>query len=63
MKYRNTKTGAVIETASTISGGNWVAIIEDGGENPAVTLAPDATEPTVKSGKPKSTKRKTARGN
>lgn len=62
MKYRNTKTGAVIETASTISGGNWVKI-EDGGESPAVTLVPDATEPTVKSGKPKSTKRKTARGN
>lgn len=24
MKYRNTKTGAVIETASVVSGGNWV---------------------------------------
>ena len=55
MKYRNTKTGAVVETASTISGGNWVKT-EDGGESPAVTLAPDATEPTVKSGMPKSTK-------
>lgn len=24
MKYKNTKTGAVIETASIVSGGNWV---------------------------------------
>ena len=24
MKYRNTKTGAVIETASIVSCGNWV---------------------------------------
>ena len=24
MKYRNTKTGAVIETASIVSGDNWV---------------------------------------
>ncbi len=24
MKYRNTKTGAVIETVSIVSGGNWV---------------------------------------
>ena len=26
MKYRNTKTGAVIETATAINGGNWVEV-------------------------------------
>lgn len=28
MKYRNTKTGAVIETASIVSGGNWVEVTD-----------------------------------
>lgn len=28
MKYRNTKTGAVIETASVVSGGNWVEVTD-----------------------------------
>lgn len=60
MKYRNTKTGAVIETVSPINGGNWVEV-RDGGAKPAVITAPDADEPAVNSGKPKSTKRKTAK--
>ena len=28
MKHRNTKTGAVIETASIVSGGNWVEVTD-----------------------------------
>ena len=60
MKYRNTKTGVIIDVATEVRG-NWVKV-EDGGAKPAVTLAPDSVEPTVKSGKPKSTKRKTAKG-
>lgn len=28
MKYKNTKTGAVIETASIVSGGNWVEVTD-----------------------------------
>lgn len=27
MKYRNTKTGAVIDIESEISGGNWQALV------------------------------------
>ena len=61
MKYRHTKTGAVIETATAINGGNWVEV-NGGGVKPAVITEPDAEKPTVKSGKPKSTKRKTAKG-
>lgn len=29
MKYINTKTQAVIETACVISGGNWKAVVEE----------------------------------
>ena len=28
MKYRNTKTGAVIQTVSVVSGGDWVEVVE-----------------------------------
>lgn len=28
MKYRNTKTGALIETACPVSGGDWVKVKE-----------------------------------
>lgn len=38
MKYRNVKTGAVIETASIVSGDNWVeetgAIAEENEDTP-----------------------------
>lgn len=64
MKYRNTKTGAVIETRTAINGGNWVEVRGGGATPAAITSEPTETadEPTVKSGKPKSTKRKTAKG-
>ena len=61
MKYRNTKTGVIIDVPTAMSGNNWVKV-EDGGAKPAVTLAPEVAEPTVKSGRPKSTQRKTAKG-
>lgn len=29
MIYKNTKTGAVVESASPVSGGNWVEVKEE----------------------------------
>lgn len=42
MKYKNTKTGAVIETASVCSGGDWVEVRK---------------EPAKKTSKPQSKKK------
>ena len=55
MKYRNVKTGAVIDVKSEISGGNWERI--DGkapAKEPSVSSAPEAEE-----GKPVKKTRKT----
>ena len=35
MKYRNVKTGAVLETASVCSGANWVEVAEPAEKNSA----------------------------
>lgn len=35
MKYRNTITGAVIEVASEINGGNWEPVAPDSAEEKA----------------------------
>ena len=44
MKYRNTKTQAVIETACVVSGENWVAVKEQ----PAKETKPNAKKTTRK---------------
>ena len=49
MQYRNTKTGAIIDSSCAISGGDWVS------EEPAKTVAAPAIvkEPKPKEVKPK----------
>lgn len=51
MKYRNTKTGAVIDVASKIRGGNWVLV---GGEKSPKkeTVTADIPNVTVEEVKP-----------
>lgn len=44
MKYRNTKTGAIIEVRSILRG-NWERIDSEQAEKPAVAEAPVAEEP------------------
>lgn len=59
MKYRNVKTGAVIDVSSVL-GGNWKRI--DGGTAPAKepVASPEATEEEVKPVK-KTTKKTTTK--
>lgn len=52
MKYRNERTGAVIETASVISGGDWKPVEE----NPAPNPEP-AKKAATKTTKPKTPKK------
>lgn len=47
MKYRNTKTQAVIETACVISGGNWVEVKNQPANN-TQSQAPAKDKPTTK---------------
>ena len=46
MKYKNIRTGAIIEVASVCSGNEWVAVVE---EKPAKTQA-TAKKKTTKKG-------------
>ena len=47
MKYRNTRTGAVIETASVCSGAEWVEVAES---KPARKTAASTPKKNVKKG-------------
>ncbi len=45
MKYRNERTGAVIETASVISGGDWKAVEEKPEKKPEPAKKAAAKKP------------------
>ena len=53
MKYRNIKTGAVIDSPCAISGDNWVAE-----ETPKVVTKSITKQPLIVEEKPKPTKKR-----